>query len=353
MNSEELAFVNHQLSSMVSSGIPLEGALRDVVRNLKSPSMRAACGKLAERLESGQKLNEALEGLGFPVVYRRLLAAGSASGRLQNGLSAAADYYQSQTLTMHQLRAILLYPLVTLLLLLGVSVIVGLTVTLLYNEMVMNPFTADMSGTPYYTLGRPFTGPMEAPSFFHFMRADPVLFVSVWWVPVAIGLLLITAVCLIGNHRFRDWAGWRIPGFRDANLSLTASQLASIHRNGTSWPDTVSLVAGLHKGTPAGEELEMWYASLEQGKVRPEAVMGIKGPIPRLFRWVVAAGGENLLDSLDHLTSLYRERAKYYHDLVIQVISPALILCAAVFIVFQSYPVVSILTRSLNGIAGF
>ena len=78
MNLDELAFVNRQLAGMLRDGLPLEGALRGTVKELKSDALRTELSALEADLAQGMPLPVAIERRKFPVVYRRLVRAGCA-----------------------------------------------------------------------------------------------------------------------------------------------------------------------------------------------------------------------------------------------------------------------------------
>ncbi|MCD8535743.1 MAG: type II secretion system F family protein [Verrucomicrobia bacterium] len=131
MNADELSFVNRQLESMVKSGIPLEGALKEVVQNLKNGRLRLQLDTVIHSLENGTSLDDAIKDVELPVAYKRILTSGAASGNMGQALNAAAEFFQAQSLAMRQLSTALFYPLITLVVLFCVSVLVGLTTTFL------------------------------------------------------------------------------------------------------------------------------------------------------------------------------------------------------------------------------
>jgi type II secretory pathway component PulF len=73
-----------QLASLMRAGVPLASGLRAAGRELTSPSLRSTFLELADRLDSGTPLDEALASSGrrFPAQLRGLILAGSRSGRL-------------------------------------------------------------------------------------------------------------------------------------------------------------------------------------------------------------------------------------------------------------------------------
>jgi type II secretory pathway component PulF len=80
----ELVELVGQLASLTRSGLPLPSGLRAAGREVLSPSLRSTFFEIADLVESGGKLDEALDASSrrFPPDLRALIAAGSRSGRL-------------------------------------------------------------------------------------------------------------------------------------------------------------------------------------------------------------------------------------------------------------------------------
>ena len=95
MNTEELAFVNRQLAGMLKSGIPLEAGLKKMTESMSSGRLKDQLGQLGDRLEKGQPVEQAVEGLDLPDTYKRLLVLKAvlkdADAQLLSPPSAAVD----------------------------------------------------------------------------------------------------------------------------------------------------------------------------------------------------------------------------------------------------------------------
>ena len=120
MNTEELAFVNRQLAGMLKSGIPLEAGLKKMTESMSSGLLKDQLGQLGTRLEKGQTVEQAVEGLDLPDTYKRLLALGQESQSMPKVLSCVADYYERIGNLATRLRGLAIYP--TLILVCGMLV---------------------------------------------------------------------------------------------------------------------------------------------------------------------------------------------------------------------------------------
>ena len=94
MNTEELAFVNRQLAGMLKSGIPLEAGLKKMTESMSIGRLKDQLGQLGDRLEKGQPVEQAVEGLDLSDTYKRLLVLGQESQSMPKVLSCVADYYE-------------------------------------------------------------------------------------------------------------------------------------------------------------------------------------------------------------------------------------------------------------------
>ncbi|MCF7669291.1 MAG: type II secretion system F family protein, partial [Verrucomicrobia bacterium] len=112
MNLEELAFLNQQLAGMLKSGIPLEGALKQLCENLRRGRMRSELVRLESELSKGVPLQKAVESGEFPEVYKTLIKIGAGTDRLPEILIHVADYYHRAAILWRRLKGLLVYPLI-------------------------------------------------------------------------------------------------------------------------------------------------------------------------------------------------------------------------------------------------
>ena len=94
MKLEEFAFVNQQLAGMLKSGIPLEGALRQLCGDMRRGALRTELELLEADLAQGVPLAAALAKRKLPEFYSRMLQVGVAANNLPGVLTLLADYYE-------------------------------------------------------------------------------------------------------------------------------------------------------------------------------------------------------------------------------------------------------------------
>ena len=110
MNTDEFAFFNQQLASMLRDGLPLEGSLRQLSASMANSDLRTELQFLADDLSQGTPLADALPKRRLPELYQRLLVAGVRGNDLPGVLALVADYYQRQHALWTRMKGLLVYP---------------------------------------------------------------------------------------------------------------------------------------------------------------------------------------------------------------------------------------------------
>ena len=114
MNWDEFAFLNRQLAGMLKSGIPLEGALNQLCRDLDRGRWQAEFEAIRNDLEKGLSLDQSLADRALPDFYKRMIQLGIRGNDLPSALLGVADHYQRMHLLWVRLQGLLVYPLIVL-----------------------------------------------------------------------------------------------------------------------------------------------------------------------------------------------------------------------------------------------
>jgi len=106
-----LPSVTRQLSTLISSGVPLLEALRSLSDEQKG-SWKTMLVDIKERIAGGSSFSKALEEYPkiFPEFYINMVAAGEASGNLDNILTRIADFLEAQDNLKSKVRTSMVYP---------------------------------------------------------------------------------------------------------------------------------------------------------------------------------------------------------------------------------------------------
>ncbi len=130
-----------QLSTLVSAGLPLAQSLRTVSEQVSSKGLVLALGKIIADVEGGSTLADAmsLHPKIFNDVMVNLVAAGEASGTLDETLQRIADQTEKDAEMASKVRGALVYPAIVLFVIIAVIVFMLTTVLpqieLLYDDL--------------------------------------------------------------------------------------------------------------------------------------------------------------------------------------------------------------------------
>lgn len=323
MNHDEFAFFNQQLASMLRDGIPLEGAIKQLCAGMKSGTLRAELELLERELADGTPLPAALARRKLPVFYLRMVELGARSNDLPGVLTLLADHYQRANALWTRLKGLLVYPLMVIVVSLGLTLLVSFT----FNRLLGDFFqTATSSGF-----------------------AQPFGLMNVIWVPpVLLALLALGLVTAISIPALRNRLRWRLPGFREASLAQIASALALMLKQGTTLADSLALAEALESDSPAGKTLAEWRRLVVNGQGKPSQWPAASKPFPPMFLWLVQRSGEDVASGFQKAAEIYQTRASYRIEIVLYGLLPVSILLLGQMVFWQLVPMVRSFTTMMN-----
>ncbi|MCK8278591.1 type II secretion system inner membrane protein GspF [Erwinia amylovora] len=166
--------MTRQLATLVGAALPLEQALLALEKQTTKPAGRTMLHAIRQKVLEGASLADAvgLYPATFPPLYQAMIAAGEASGKLDNVLEQLADYSEKTQQIKGKLTQSMIYPL--LLTLVAISVI-----TILLTAVV----------------------PSVVEQFVHMKQALPLstrLLMSISEITRAIGLPVLLVILLAG-----------------------------------------------------------------------------------------------------------------------------------------------------------
>jgi type II secretory pathway component PulF len=319
MNYDEFAFFNQQLAGMLRDGIPLEGALNQLCAGMRTGPLRGELERLEADLASGTPLKDALSRRKLPEFYARMVEIGARSNDLPGVLTLLADHYHRANALWTRLKGLMVYPLLVLLVSLGLTVLVSLA------------FSRFMSGF-----------------FDQTMPTSALTLASVWMPPLVIGLATLLGLGAVFIPSWRARLRWRLPAFREASLAQLASAIALMLKNGTTLPEALALAAALESNTPTSRCLDHWRQVIEAGGGKPAQWLGEAGPFPPLFLWVVQKSGEDVAGGFQKAAEIYQARASYRIELALYGALPISILLLGQMIFWQAAPLLRSLIWMMN-----
>ena len=325
MKWDEFAFLNQQLAGVLKTGIPLEGALRQLCETMRRGRLRTELELLQADLAQGAPLREAVAGRKLPELYARMVQVGQQGNDLPGMLTLLADYYHRLNAIAARLKGLMVYPAIVLV----TAIALFAFLTWLYATLIETLLPEfQESSMPYGLPGR-------------------------IWLPV-IWLCLLSAAFVVALlvPRCRAWLRWRLPAFKEAGCSQFAASMKLILQNGGQLRDALAFMQQLERGTAAGAELERWQTRLAEGHGK-FAELAAGGKIfPPLFVWLVAQTGEDLAEGFGRAAEIYYARAAHRVEMLLYAALPVAVLVLGAVIFLQTYPLLRLLVGTIDLLGG-
>ena len=328
MNTEELAFVNRQLAGMLKSGIPLEAGLKKMTESMSSGRLKDQLGQLGEHLEKGQAVEQAVEGLDLPDIYKRLLVLGQESQSMPKVLSCVADYYERIGNLVTRLRGLAIYPMLILVCGLLVAGLMAFLLSMLKKDVGILTFGGVSD------LQSPMT---------RFFRSS---WSSIFPMGVfAVGLLFYAIV--LRSQKMRRYFSWKIPMLRDAALAQYAGLAEALLTSGARLPEVIGMVRKLESGSAMESDLAQIEQNLAEGHAGYDSASKGCRTIPNFFNWIVAQAGEDVTAGFGHARTIYTSRAESKMQAFLYCFLPINILLIGLLLLVFFIPTISFATDLL------
>ena len=328
MNTEELAFVNRQLAGMLKSGIPLEAGLKKMSDSMSDSRLKDQLRQLGDRLEKGQPVEQAVEGLDLPDTYKRLLTLGQDSQSMPKVLICVADYYERIGTLATRLRGLAIYP--TLILVCGmlVALLMAFLASTLRGDLVDLTMVNDTNRSGAWAL-------------FHnsWLTLVPVLLMALCFV------FYMTA---LRSKTMRRYFSWKIPMLRDATLAQYAALAETLLASGARLPEVVGMVRKLETGSAMESDLAQIERNLTEGRANFDSASRGCRTIPDFFNWIVIQAGEDVTAGFGHARSIYTSRAESKMQAFLHCFLPINILLVGGVLLIFFLPQFAIFTDFIN-----
>ena len=290
--------------------------------------LRNKLDALMNDLTKGIPLEKALDSSSLPDFYVKMIKVGVKSNNLPEVLTMLADYYSRVNNLQTRLKGLLVYPAITLVVMLALTLFVAYVNQNLVADMFFND--QDLSALVSSTLN----------SFWST--------VMIWSPVYLIVLLVVCFIVCLGSGRIRNSLRWQLPGFREASLSQIASCMNIMLRGGCTLDESLLLVQQMEKDNPAGEELAQWHERLAsgQGKIREIAQPGKVFPLE--FIWMLGTDEEKLVRGFERTAELYYDREKQRARMLLQGVVPTAIVTLGGVAALQFIPLLQALTTMME-----
>lgn len=124
IKSQDLVVFTRQLATMISSGIPVLECLDVLTEQATDPGFKLILTHIVEDVRAGVEFSQALAKHPriFSDIYVNMIRAGEASGQLDDILLRLAEYQESAEKLKNQIKAAMMYPIVSIVLVLAITI---------------------------------------------------------------------------------------------------------------------------------------------------------------------------------------------------------------------------------------
>ncbi|AKV01295.1 General secretion pathway protein F [Labilithrix luteola] len=145
----DTAMMTRQLATLVAAGIPLVESVAALTEQVEKEELKKVLSIVRDNLNEGTSLAKALEPHGhiFPPLYVNMVAAGEASGTLEQVLERLADFMEGQSRLRGKVTGALAYPI----LMLGMGTLLMTMMMIVVVPKVTNIYATLDRALPWYT----------------------------------------------------------------------------------------------------------------------------------------------------------------------------------------------------------
>lgn len=312
----EVELFLQQLAVMLSSGLELTAALRDLEQHSTSKRLRVTCADLLNQVQAGDSFAQAIAtSKSFPPIVEQLVGVGEQTGELPITLERAAEFLERRRATLGGIRAALSYP---------VFVAVSAFTVAIYLVVSAIPKLSLFLNT----MGRDLPAMTQSlVDLSDFVRQyGVVLSVSLVASIVAVGLFY----CWKPSRYRMDRFLLRIPVLgalaQVAETQQLASTLALMMRSGVLLPDALETGAKLHSNHYLAEQVRQIVRRVVAGRALADSI-GTDGGFAPLLPNMAAVGERtgDLPKCLEHVAAFYSKELDRRLKRLVGLLEPAII----------------------------
>jgi len=320
----ELITFSRQMYNLTKAGLPLDRSIRGLEGSLTNPAMRAVLKSVAQGLERGNTLSEAmsLHPKVFSDLFLSLVRVGENTGRLDLAFQDLAKYMEIERTTSKQLKSATRYPTFVLMAMAGALAVITMFVIPAFSG-VFEKLGADL---PWQT--RALIGASD--------------FAVGFW-PLLLGLIII------GYGGFQFWVRtprggliWdrfrlKIPLvgtiFERIALARFAKTFAIMGRSGVPIVTSLNVVSEVVGNKFVGSRIAGMGAGVARGESLYVTAQRSQIFLPLVLQ-MIAVGEEsgNLPELLDEVSDFYDGEVEYDLSRLTASIEPILIMFIAVLV---------------------
>lgn len=326
VSSAEVAMTTRQLATLVRAGIPLVGSLTALIDQVEKEELKTVLSRVREKVNEGTSFAKALEQYPriFPSLYVNMVAAGEASGTMEQVLERLADFMEAQSRLKGKVTAALVYP--ALMVLIGTALIGFLMVAVIPKVTAI--FESMDRALPWYT---------------QLLITISNFAASYWW--------LIATVAGLGIWGFQKWRStkegrlkWdtftlRVPIFgpliQMVAVARFAKTLATLLASGVPLLKAMDIVKNVLENALLENVVLEATGSIREGESIAEPLRR-SGQFPPIVTHMIAVGEKSgqLEQMLENVADAYDSQVETRVQALTSLLEPLMILVMGVAVGF-------------------
>lgn len=327
VSAKEVSAFTRQLSTLLSSGIPLISALSVLVEQTKNTLFKQSLSQIREQVNEGKSLTESMANFPriFPSFYINMVKAGEASGTIDLVLEKLADFSEKQQALNNKIRAALTYPIAMF--------FIGCIIVFILMTFVMPKITGIFSEMRQ-TL--PLTT-IALISISNFLKSS-------WWLVLMIIFSMVVAFKYLTSETIAGKQAWdkvkiKSPLFGTINLKIAIARfcrtLATLLQSGVPLLSALEIVSNIVNNVLIGKAINKASKEIEEGK-SVSATLSQSGLFPPLAIEMIAVGEQTgtIEKMLNRIANAYEDEAQADIMMMTSLLEPAMIIVMALLVVF-------------------
>ena len=221
-----------QLATLISAGLPLSQSLHTIIEQTENKQLQSIAQDILSSVEGGKSLADSFSKHKevFGTIFIALVSAGEASGTLDQSLQRIATQQEKDAAVMGKIKGALTYPIIVLVVILGVVMFMLLTVVPQVENL-------------YDDLGK------ELPFLTQIMVSSAGFITKFWWlvlIVAGIGIyFLVQYMKTESGIKFKDTFKLNVPIFKGMFRKLYMARFArtgqTLLSTGVSMLDTLKI----------------------------------------------------------------------------------------------------------------